>query len=83
MARNYAAPPSQLTAGTLRRELGAGHMWPATGNAMSNRKERRRSASVKRHAKPATKADQRQLLLFVGAAVLAAIAGAALLTLIR
>jgi hypothetical protein len=50
---------------------------------MSNRKDRRRAASVKRHAKPPTKADQRQLFLFVGAAIVAAIAGAALLTLIR
>jgi hypothetical protein len=53
------------------------------GFAMSNRKDRRKAASVRRHARPASKADQRQLLLYVGAAIVAALAGAALLTLIR
>mgnify|MGYP005829798761 CR=1 FL=1 len=50
---------------------------------MSNRKDRRRAAAVRRHAKPATKTDKQQLWLFVGGAILAALAGAALLTLLR
>lgn len=41
---------------------------------MSNRRDRRKAASVRRHARPASRTEQRQLLLRVG--VLLAAVGA-------
>jgi hypothetical protein len=50
---------------------------------MSNRRDRRRAASVRKHAKKMSPADKRNLILWIGVAVLAALAGAALLSLVR
>jgi hypothetical protein len=50
---------------------------------MSNRRDRRKAAAIKRHAKPATPVERRQLIVRVAVVIAALIAGAALLTLLR
>ena len=49
----------------------------SSGCVMSNRKDRRRAASVRRHAKPITQQDRRQLLsrglMLLGAIVVGAL----------
>ena len=49
---------------------------------MSNRRERRRAAAVRRSAKPLTKDERRNLISRIGFVVLAAIAAIVLLMLV-